>query len=561
MALGAVFLAATPASAHASLQSTEPVGGTALDGAPGRVVLRFSEAVQIPLGSIRVFASPSGSQIETGSATHEDGGRSVAVELPELDDGNFIVTWRVTSADSHPIHGAFTFSVGPVTGGAQDAALIERLLASGGGSTAVGAVYAVVRFAAYAALVLLVGAFAFVALIWPAGAALARIRRIVWAAWGLAFLSTAIGIPVQGVYSAALPLSKVASSTVLSGVLDERFGQVWTARLGILAVMAAVLVMLGRRPAGVPGAAPAISRPLLVAGGLAGTALMATAALAGHAASQDLVALAVVADVVHLLAVSLWLGGLAVLAVAVLPRRVGDELATVVPRFSRLAFWSVAAVLVTGSFQSWRQVRTTAALTDTTYGRLLIVKILLFAALVGLGALSRRVVQARYRVPAARLSFGPGTDTADPDRATVAQLRRAVGAETVIAVAVLAVTALLVNAQPARSALAQPFSGEMRNDMVVVNVTLDPARAGPTDLHVYTLTPVGQQLEVADLTARLTLDSEDVGPLVVPVERAGPGHFSAYDFNLPLRGEWTLEIKTLISDIDEATLTTTIPVK
>jgi copper transport protein len=350
-------------------------------------------------------------------------------------------------------------------------------------------------------------------------------------------------------------------------VLDERVGQVWTARLGVLAVMAAVLVLLGHQtesagpePADA-GAAAAIPRPVLIAGGFAGTALMLTAALAGHAVTQDLVALAVVSDVLHLLAVSLWLGGLALLAVTVLPRRVGDEMAAVVPRFSRLAFWSVTGILVTGSFQSWRQVRSTAALTDTTYGRLLIVKVVLFAVLVGLGALSRRVVRARYRVPAARLSFGPGTATDDPDRATVAQLRRAVGAETAIAVAVLAVTALLVNAQPARSALAQPFSGEMRNDMVVVNVTLDPAKAGPTDLHIYTLSPTGQQLEVQELTARLTLPSDDVGPLTVAVQRAGPGHFSAYDFNLPLRGDWTLEVKTLLSDIDEATLTTTIPVK
>jgi copper transport protein len=327
--------------------------------------------------------------------------------------------------------------------------------------------------------------------------------------------------------------------------------------------MAAVLVLLGQRagPADAAGGSAVISRPVLIAGGFAGTALILTAALAGHAVTQDLVALAVVSDVLHLLAVSLWLGGLALLAVTVLRRRVGDEMAAVVPRFSRLAFWSVTVILVTGSFQSWRQVRSTAALTDTTYGRLLIVKVVLFAVLVGLGGLSRRVVQARYRVPAARLSFGPGTATDDPDRATMAQLRRAVGAETVIAIAVLAVTALLVNAQPARSALAQPFSGEMRNDMVVVNVTLDPAKAGPTDLHIYTLSPTGQQLEVQDLTARFTLPSDDVGPLTVAVERAGPGHFSAYDFNLPLRGDWTLEVKTLLSDIDEATLTTTIPVK
>jgi copper transport protein len=556
IALGAVLFAAAPASAHASLKSTEPVGGTALDKAPDRVVLRFSEAVQIPLGSIRVFASPSGKQVETGAAGHEDGGRAVTVKLPELDDGNFIVTWRVTSADSHPIHGAFTFTVGEATGAA-DSALIEKLLASGSGSTTVGAVYAVVRFAAFAALVLLVGGFAFVALVWPAGAALARTRRVLWAAWGLALVSTAVGIPVQGAYSAALPLSKVFSSTVLSGVFDERFGQVWSARLGILAVMGAVLVMLRQGKT-----ARGWNRPILLAGGVAAVALMVTPGLAGHAASQDLAALAMVADVIHLLAVSLWLGGLALLAVAVLPRRLPDEMAAVVPRFSRLAFGSVIAILVTGSFQSWRQVRSVDALTDTTYGRLLIVKVLLFAVLVALGALSRRVVQARYQVPAARLSFGPGTATlGGPDEETVGRLRRAVGAETVIAVVVLAVTALLVNAQPARSALAQPFNGEMSNDMVLVNVTLDPAKAGPTDLHIYTLSPTGQQLEVQELTARFTLKSDDVGPLTVPVERAGPGHFSAYDFNLPLRGDWTLEIKTLLSDIDEATLSTLIPVK
>jgi copper transport protein len=226
-----------------------------------------------------------------------------------------------------------------------------------------------------------------------------------------------------------------------------------------------------------------------------------------------------------------------------------------------VAFGAVVVILVTGTFQGWREVRSTAALTDTTYGRLLIIKVLLFGLLVGLGGLSRRFVQARYRVPAPRLSFGPGTATADPDGEAVARLRRTVGAETVIAVVVLAVTALLVNAQPARSALAQPFSTEMRSELVWVDVTVDPAKAGPAALHFYTLSPKGQVAEVQDLTASLTLPSNDVGPLTVPVQRAGPGHFSAYNFNIPLRGEWKLQVKALLSDIDEATVSTTIPVK
>lgn len=588
LAVGAVLLGAAPASAHASLTSTEPVGGTAVATSPERVVLRFTEAVQIPLGSIRVFASPSGKQVETGSAGKVDGDSSaVGVKLPKLDKGGYIVTWRVTSADSHPVHGAFTFTVGSAKEGAADAALVEKLLSSGGGDTTVGAVYAVLRFVVFSALVLLVGGLVFVALLWPAGSALPRPRRILWGAWVAALVTTAVGIPVQAVYAAGLPLSKMASSTVRSGMFDDRFGQVWAARLFLLGLTALILVALGRRAGSSAEVGPsgaALPAPLLAAGGLLSLGLLATPGLAGHASTEDLVPLAMVADVAHLVAVSVWLGGLALLTAAVLPRRMAGELSAVVPRFSRVAFAAVVTILVTGTFQGWRQVRSTAALTETTYGRLLIIKVVLFGVLVGLAALSRRLVQARYRMPAgpastspspaapqgnppavlrfgARLSFGPGAAAVDPDTETVAGLRRTVGAETLIAVVVLVVTSLLVNAQPARSALAKPFSAEMRSDMVLVDVTVDPAKAGPSNLHFYTLSPTGGQQEVQDLTATLTLPDQDVGPLAVPVQRAGPGHFSAYNFNIPLRGSWKLEVKALLSEIDEATVTTTIPVK
>jgi copper transport protein len=559
LGLGAVLLAAAPASAHAVLDSTEPVSSSAVANSPERVVLRFSESVQIPLGSIRVFASPSGKQVETGPAGRADGqSNAVAVKLPKLDKGNYIVTWRVTSADSHPVHGAFTFTVGSGKGAAADAALAEKLLSSGGGDTTVGAIYAVIRFAAFTSLVLLVGGLAFVALIWPAGVALARTRTILWGAWTTVLVTTVIGIPVQAVYAAGLPISKVLSSTVRSGMLDDRFGQVWAARIVILALLAAVLVFVFRSVSETEHRLPA---GLLGAGGLLGLGLLATPGLAGHASTQDLVPIAMVSDIVHVGAVSIWLGGLALLTAGVLPRRVADELAVCVPRFSRLAFGAVITILVTGTFQGWREVRSTAALTQTTYGRLLIIKVALFALLVALGGLSRRFVQARYQVRAPQLSFGPGTATVDPDSETVAQLRRTVGAETVIAVVVLAVTSLLVNAQPARSAVAKPFSAEMRSDQVLVDVTVDPAKAGPAAIHLYTLSPQGGQQEVQDLSATLTLPSQDVGPLSIPVQRAGPGHFSAYNFTIPLRGEWKLEVKALLSDIDEATVSATIPVK
>jgi copper transport protein len=405
---------------------------------------------------------------------------------------------------------------------------------------------------------------------------------VLWWSWAAAVVVTLVGIPIQGVYAAGLPLSKVASSTVVSGVLDERFGRVSVARLVLLALMAAVLAATARRPAAGTVDGPRMPAGLLAAAGILSIGLLLTPGLAGHAATQDLVPLAIVSDVVHLAAVSVWLGGLALLTAAVLPRRRADELAAVVPRFSGVAFGAVIVILATGTFQGWREVRSVAALTQTTYGRLLMIKVALFVVLVGLGWLSRRFVHAHYRIasgpsrlspspaaaPAAsaagrsgaRLSFGPGAATADAD-GEVTRLRRTVGAETVVAVAVLAVTALLVNAQPARSALAQPFSAEMRSPQVWVDVTVDPAKAGPAALHFYSLSPQGGVAEVQDLTATLTLPSRDVGPLSVPVQRAGPGHFSAYNFNIPLSGQWKLEVKVLLSDIDEATVSTTVPVK
>jgi copper transport protein len=568
LATSAVVLSATPAFAHAQLTSTEPVGGQS-GPAPKRIVLHFSESVEISLGSIRVFDGDA-KRVTTQAAVHPGGdSRAVSVDLPTLERGGYVVTWRVISADSHPVHGAFTVRVGPALVGAGDEALARKLLAGEGGSAVVGGIYAVIRFSAFAALLLLVGGLAFLLLVWPGGAGVGRARRLLWGAWTAAVVATALGIPAQGAYAGGLPLSDMFSPSVVSGVLDTRFGRVWAARLVLLALTAIVLAGIRRAggsvtpsPSGAEEPRPRrLPVPLAGAVGVLGAALLLTPGLAGHAASQDLVPLAVVSDLVHLSAVSLWLGGLAFLAACVLPRRLPAELATVVPKFSRLAFAAVIVILVTGTFQGWREVRSTAALTSTTYGKLLLVKVALFAALVGLGALSRRWVHARYRVPAVRLSPGPGAAPFDADGGTVDRLRRSVGAETVLAIAVLAVTSLLVSAEPARSALARPFSTEMKTDTVLIDVTVDPAKAGPADFHFYTLTPAGGPQPVEEFTADLRLPDRDVGPLPIPVKRAGPNHFSSYGFEIPLRGKWQLDVTARLTEIDSASASTAVPVR
>ncbi len=539
---------ASPAAAHAELQSTEPIGGAVLEQAPQQVTLSFSEAVVASADSIRVYDG-DGDRLDIGRPAHPEGRSSdVAASLPALDDGAYIVTWRVISADSHPVHGAFTFRVGDAPAG-DTQALLQQLLNADGGSRSVGVAFGIVRFAAFAALIALVGGVAFLLVLWPAG--LARTRRILGGAWVAALATTAAGICLQAVYVTSRPLGDALRASLIADVLDTRFGRAWLARIVLLVAAGPLLWLLTR--------ADARRRTLLaVPLGVIAAAILVTPGIAGHPGADAPAALTVATDALHLGAVSFWLAGLALLTFVVLRER-GEpaELVAVVRRFSPAAFTAVAVILATGLFQGWRQSRSVDAVTDTTYGRLLLIKLALFTGMVGLAALSRAWVRRRS-VGEVAVSRGPGAVAASPP---VEQLRRTVGGEALIAVVVLAVTALLVNTVPARTALAQPFSTELHTDEVLIDVTVDPAKAGPVDIHAYTLTHAGAVTETEELTIELSLPGRDIGPLPVPLQRAGPGHYAAYGFDIPIPGVWQLDVIARTSDIHQETATTTVRIR
>ncbi|MEW6475187.1 MAG: copper resistance CopC family protein, partial [Actinomycetota bacterium] len=239
--VAAVAAPAGPAWAHADLASTEPVSGAVLDRAPDEVLLTFTEKVEVALGGIRLFDG-EGKSVPLGRISHLTGKPEVvAVDLPSLERGLYVVTFRVVSADSHPVRGALTFRIGPAPAGDDSSALAQRLLAADGGSSTVGGVFAAARLAAFAALVVLVGGVVFLLLLWPQGRADWRARRLVWAAWGALAVSTAAAIGLQGAYAAGLSLGDAVRPSVVSGVLDTRFGTVYAVRLVLLAVAAPLL--------------------------------------------------------------------------------------------------------------------------------------------------------------------------------------------------------------------------------------------------------------------------------------------------------------------------------
>jgi copper transport protein len=568
VATAGLALGPAPAEAHAELISTEPASGEQLDVAPEQVVLRFTESVDVADDAVEVLTA-GGDRIDVGDPAHPEGeGSSVAVDLPGLDDGTYVVSWRVLSSDNHPVSGAFTFGVGDAAAGSSDAdaqALVDDALAGAGSDRVVGVAYGVVRFAAFAGLVVLIGGAAFLGVLWPAGAGDPRARRILAGAWWVALGATVLSIPLQATYAAGGSLADAFDPSVIGDELGARTGRAWLIRLALLAVVAAVGPRLLRR-----GTERRTETLAAIVG--IGLGLVATITFTGHAVSGDLVGLAVVTDIVHLTAVSVWLGGLALLLGAVLwsTSDVADSSAeSVVARFSDVAFGAVMVIVASGVVQAWRQLGSWDAMVDTSYGRLLLVKVGFVVLMLVAAAASRSWVRQRAHARAASLSLspGPGATAVSPSGAApLAPLRRSVAIEVGLAVAVLATTAALVNAVPGASAVDDDaatggtFSSTVHGSLTAIEVTVDPAAVGAADVDVTVTDHVGEPLEPEEVTASLTLPERDIGPLDLPLQAVGPGRYVAEATQIPFSGTWELEVVARTTDIDQDRVIFEVPV-
>jgi copper transport protein len=211
-------------------------------------------------------------------------------------------------------------------------------------------------------------------------------------------------------------------------------------------------------------------------------------------------------------------------------------------------------------FASWRQVGfTIRGYTDTDYGHLLLIKLGIFGVLIALAAISRSVVRSRRT---AALD-APDSVVAAVDEDTTKKLRRSVGAEVIVAVFVLAVTAMLVNAQPARSALTPGiFSTNVTagSPPMRISVTVDPAKAGPNTIHVYTENTSGESLPVRDMSATLTLKSQNIQALPANLTRGGANHFLVQGLPILPAGKWTMTLHVVRVGLNDTATVITIPI-
>jgi copper transport protein len=523
---------AAPASAHAALVASDPASDTIVPDAPNKVTLTFSESVQLISGKIQVL-SPDGSRADQGEP--QSAGNTVTIPLRSGGGrGTYLVSYRVVSADSHPVAGSLTFSVGAASTPPTEADGAESVDPVVRGLIPVG------KYLGYVGLVLLIGPVLVLALLWPHRLSRRGPARLVWTGIGLVLGSTVLAIWLQGPYTTGSGLFGVSGSD-LRDVLGSTFGAVMLVRLGVI-VAAAFLLRPLLRGEGVE------SKADLALLGVLGVAALATWPLTGHPTASPVAGVSVVVDAIHLASMSVWLGGLVMLVGFLLRQADERELGAILPIWSRWAATAVAALIVAGSVQALIEVASFKALYTSTYGRLILVKITLAAAVIGLAAISREIV--RNRKP----ENGPRT------------LRRMVMAELAVTAVVLGVTAALVQIPPPRTASAAEsaatpttISQTVSDASVSLQVDVFPATVGNNSIHLYAYTLDNKPLPVVEWTATAALPAKGIEPIEVPLLRITDFH-AIGDIALPMAGEWTLKFTVRTSDIDQSTLTMTAKV-
>lgn len=539
-----------PAYAHAQLLQTSPVDEAVAAAPPKRAWLRFDEAVTPTPESIQLL-DPDGHKVKIGPPGHADGkGNTVAASLPPgLGKGTYTVAWRVVSADSHAISGAFRFSVG--------APSVSVTSLDQGTSPVTSAAHAVGRGLAFLGLALALGGTVFFGVVWPAGARERRGRLIVWAGFVALGLGTVVVFLAQGPYATGESPATAFDPGVLRLTLDARIGRALLARLGIALAFAAVFANVIRRQGGDDRGDAEAKTPaaVLVLGAICGLGLVLTWPLTDHAHTGSQAWLAVPATSLHLLAITLWFGGLVPLTACVVSPAAdrsarADLLTPALPRFSGLAQVCFTAIAVTGLYLAWREVGTFGALGGTGYGRLLLVKFGVVLVIVALAARGRRFARRYARGPREAAPAG-----------ALGRLRLSVAAEIVLGIGVLSLATVLVNTAPARTGYAPPVHEKVAIPATAgthtgldgghVEVKLTPARQGPNVADIYLVAKDESLVNVPEVSGRLEPRNKSIGTLPVKLSAAEPGHYVASAMSIPYPGSWVLWLNIRTSDFDE----------
>jgi copper transport protein len=499
---------ATPnaAFAHAALVTTDPADGAVLAQSPAQFSLIFSEPAS-PL--VLTLVRPDGTPVPLTSFRLN--GQTVEIDNPQtLGSGTHVLSWRVISADGHPVGGSVLFSIGAPSVAPAVSEAVDRGLRS---AIWIGKVFL------YVGLFLGVGgAFA---IAWLAKGGRSG-QRFVIAAILCGLVAAPLSLGFQGLDALGAPLVRLAQPGVWRAGLGTSFG--WTVLVALVALGFGLLTLVGPR-----GGAK-----LFALVGLAGVG--AALAASGHASAAEPQWLTRPMVFLHGAGIAFWAGALTPLGLAMRWKPV--EAAPFLRRFSQAILLVVAMLAATGIVLAVIQVQAPAALLGTAYGRLLLVKLVLLFFLFTLAATNRWKLTAPAEAGETEVQR---------------RLVRSIGVEMLIVLAIFGVAACWRFTPPPRAlaiAAAQPASIHIHTPKAMADLSITPGHVGPVAASIVIMTGDFGPLNAEQVTLVLSKPDAGIEPIKRAATKRGDGTWRVDDLVVPVPGRWTVRLDILVSDFE-----------
>jgi copper transport protein len=567
LALALALLAPASALAHAQLVGTSPATGSIVKTQPKEVIFKYNQPVGGTVGAVRVY-NAQGDQVDNLDVSHPGGHESwMGVGLkPNLPDGTYTATYRVISADTHIVYGGLVFSIGHA--GPAPKYTVAGLISKGQTGEVTKLAFGATRMLDYLSIALMVGGLIFLLFAWrPAIATLGgpgkagadaatafsrRFGRLLAFAVVLGIAVGVLGILLQGADAAGVSLWASLKGTIVHDTLHSRFGTVWGLRAIDWALLGGLLLAAWRWPRA--------RRWLGVPIGVGALYLAMTPAFAGHPSIQSPVVIFFPTNVVHVLAASIWVGGIAcfLFALPAATRKLAPEgrsrlLLGTMARFSPFALGAVIAIAITGVIQAYIDVRSVHALFSTTYGLLVVAKVVLLILLIAFGAVNRQQILPALKKIVERAE-APGW--------VGSWARNSFRGELGLMLIVFGVTAALVSYAPPIDAAQGPVAINTKLGPAELEMTVEPAQVGLNAIHLYLIDAKdGSQFTATkQLTVTAALPSKQIGPLPLKATVAGPGHYVLSGAQFSPGGTWQVQITDRVSAFDQYSTKVSVPI-
>ncbi len=510
------------ASAHAYIIKSTPAENQVFKNSPQRIQIQFDESVQSAFHSLQVL-DELGNRVDlrNGNINKENHSILEGSLKPNLPDGNYHIVWKVISSDGHSVNGVIPFSVGKVD---SKSTISSKPTQSLSNANVMGTYWI-----EYISLLLFVGLLFFSLFVYKIDKNNRTVAfkntkgLLLFFYFGILF-SVLISLFVETKnYTNGTWPSVFHKNLLMETINNTKFGSVWVIQLLLLIVLANSLYMAYRKE-------QKNSFYWWLSAFFIGIFLLLAKAFIGHASMQN-DRLPILFDFIHLLAVSIWLGGLIGISY-LLPKIKKEEGNTenywkTVQRYSISATISVALLLATGIYASLKYIPNYYSLLHTTYGKVLCGKIILFLVMLVLGLI--------------HLIKGKRSKN---------RLGKSVWFELSIGIIVLALSSILTNLPTAMESPG-PYSDIKQNKGYSISLNTTPNIVGKNTFKIKITDKNHHNVDsIQQVTLTFTNTDMSMGSNTTQAKKASSGVYETQGFYTNMAGHWKVKVHILTNSLD-----------